>query len=163
MAIQLELLRDFADDSATVGVVSAPNGRRWQYIEPPWVPVDGAPCGQENVSCVPAGLYRLVAHNTEAHPNVWALVNPDLWIYHEPGDVPADREALARVATLIHSANRPWELKGCGAPGKSRGKDSSGWYVADSRDALNEIRGVLNGSYDLWLNIAYATGVGPGA
>ena len=106
-------------------------------IERPWVPgVDLG--GVKGVSCVPKGTYRLVRHDTEAHPRTWALVNEALNVYHLPGPaVPA----TARTAVLIHPANFVHELRGCIAPGTRTGRDGEGRYmVQESRKAMEMIQ-----------------------
>jgi hypothetical protein len=108
-------------------------------IERPWVPGEGRG-GRKGVSCVPVGTYRLVRHNTEAHPETWALVNEDLDVIHQPdGSKPH-----ARTAVLIHAANSAHELRGCIAPGTRAGADEQGRpMVLASRVAMNLIRSRL--------------------
>jgi hypothetical protein len=103
-------------------------------IERPWIPSPDSKGGTKGVSCVPTGTYRLVKHNTEAHPMTWALVNEDLDVVHLPGDGGTDR---ARTAVLIHSANWAHELRGCVAPGTRTAIDAQGRYmVQESRKAM---------------------------
>jgi hypothetical protein len=113
-------------------------------LERPWVPCEGIesfqapqspPCGMKGVSCVPPGLYRLVPHNSEAHPHTVALVNPELWVYHFEEEVPPERRGIARTAVLIHPANRVEELRGCIAPGWER----VGYTVQQSRRAFAQL------------------------
>lgn len=77
-------------------------------LELPWVP-DAYPGGTPNESCVPAGVYQLVLHDTPAHPKSFALVNPALGVIHEPDPMYPN----ARVACLIHVANYVSDLQGC--------------------------------------------------
>jgi hypothetical protein len=106
-------------------------------IERPWVPGIGRG-GAKGISCVPPGLYRLVRHDTEAHPETWALVNEALDVVHLPGDSPSPH---ARTAVLIHAANFSHELRGCIAPGTRATKDEQGRpMVASSRQAMSLIR-----------------------
>lgn len=103
-------------------------------IERPWIPSAVSNGGQKGVSCVPAGTYRLVQHDSEAHPLTWALVNEELDVVHFPGD--SDNPA-ARSAVLIHPANWAHELRGCIAPGTRTTVDAKGRYmVCDSRKAM---------------------------
>ena len=143
----LELRRDFSDGSCTLGRMTT-GERAWDTMERPWVPHATAPCGVKGVSCIPAGTYQLVPHSTEQHRNVWALVNPQLWVYHLESDVPAQRLGVARTLVLIHVANWAAELRGCIAPGKRRAKVDGVWMVQSSGDAINELRNVLNGKFD---------------
>ena len=162
MSLDLQLVRDYQDDAVTLGTLTAPSGRKWQTLERPWIPFLGAPCGTKGVSCIPAGTYRLEPHNSDAHANVWALVNAMLWVYHWDADVPVGpQDGTARTTVLVHPANWASELRGCIAPGKARFKQPNGvWMVQQSRDAVNELRGAVNGSYDLTITVTYATGVG---
>jgi len=113
-------------------------------MERPWIPAVGAPCGTKGVSCVPAGTYRLVPHDSEAHPKTWALVNSALWVYHWDTDVPLQQRPLARTLVLIHSANFAAELRGCIAPGKGRAIDPSGRrMVTQSRIAMSQLQALL--------------------
>lgn len=93
-------------------------GEEFFSLERPWV--EGAPGGQKGVSCVPEGLYRLVPHDSEAHPKSFALVNEDLHVYHL--SVPQDGQG--RTACLIHAANWPQELRGCIALGMQKGTNA---------------------------------------
>ena len=149
--MNLFLTRDYRDPFVTLGTLSI-NGSRWQTLERPWIKDDASVCGRKGVSCVPTGTYRLVPHNSESHPKVWALVNPVLQVYHFDQDVPVSQCGVARTTVLIHPANYASELRGCIAPGKERRKNGS-WGVYRSRDALNEIRNALGTSYDLTLVI----------
>jgi hypothetical protein len=109
-------------------------------IERPWVAGPGKG-GTKGVSCVPPGTYRLVRHDTEAHPETWALVNEALDVVHLPGDSPSPH---ARTAVLIHAANWAHELRGCIAPGTRAGNDEQGRpMVMSSRQAMNLIRSRL--------------------
>jgi hypothetical protein len=102
-------------------------------IERPWIPSALTKGGTKGISCVPPGIYRLVRHNTDAHPNTWALVNEELDVVHYPGDGAAG----ARSAVLIHPANWAFELRGCIAPGTRTALDPAhGYMVQDSRKAM---------------------------
>jgi len=98
-----------------------------QTVERPWLN------NQSAISCVPPGIYKLEPHNSPKHPNVWALVNHDLGVYHNPTDG-------MRSDILIHPANWAHELEGCLAPGLSR----EGSMVTNSREAIEQLRRVLN-------------------
>lgn len=112
-----------------------------ETMERPWVAHATAPCGQKGVSCVPRGTYKLVRHNSENHPRTWALVNPDLWVYHWDEDVPVGQFGIARTLVLIHPANFASELRGCIAPGRSRAVDPSGRkMVTLSRIAMADLQ-----------------------
>lgn len=113
-----------------------------QTTERPWVPEHGgAPCGEPGVSCVPAGTYTLVLHDTPAHPLTFALVNEALGIYHEPHDVPTD--LCGRSACLIHAGNFASQSEGCILVGHGRGVLNGKPDVTDSRAALAELLAVV--------------------
>lgn len=141
--MKLVLRRDWSDAACSMGRMVADSFHA-ETMERPWVPIDAAPCGQKGVSCVPKGLYDLVVHDSEAHPRTWALVNPDLWVYHWDQDVPKPRFGLARTLVLIHAANYASELRGCIAPGKGRAIDSGNRrMVLSSRAAMAELQSLL--------------------
>jgi hypothetical protein len=132
------LTRDYESPTATMGKIEMDvGGLPIQTLERPWVESHplGSPCGAKGVSRVPAGLYKLVRHHSEAHPNSVALVNPELWVYHFDGDVPPDQRGYARTTVLIHPANWVSELRGCIAPGLAR----DGEMVLSSRAAFNRL------------------------
>jgi hypothetical protein len=63
---------------------------------------------------VPAGVYRLVPHDSAKYGRIWAMVNPDLGVYHQLADAPADKRATARFACLfVHSGNFDQDSLGC--------------------------------------------------
>lgn len=124
--MHLQLVRDPHPD-CTMGVLSL-NGHQWQSLERPWVP--GPPGGTKGVSCVPPGPYRLVRHDSEAHPRSFALVNEGLGVYHLT--VPPGKQG--RTACLIHVANFVQELRGCIALGMER----SGESLIQSKRAIDQ-------------------------
>ncbi|HZO21032.1 MAG TPA: DUF5675 family protein [Steroidobacteraceae bacterium] len=130
--MNLSLIRDTATASYCQGVLQA-GALRLQTIELPWVPFDGGRGGHPAESCVSAGTYDLVLHDTVKHPKSFALSNPDLDVFHEPADVPAERRLYARIAILLHVANSPGELLGCIGVGMARGPG----YVSQSRLAFD--------------------------
>jgi hypothetical protein len=77
------------------------------------------PAGSAPRSCVPPGIYNLERHNSPDHPFTWALVNEELGVYHEPGDVPPGAFG-ARSAILLHTGNSPLDTKGCIIVGSQR-------------------------------------------
>lgn len=140
----LNLARDISNPFVTLGWLSV-NGKKWPSIERPWVPDQLGKGGSKGRSCVPVGEYQLLPHDTEAHPHVWAMVNPALDVYHYPGEVPVAKLGYARTAVLIHVANYVHELRGCIAIGKTRARVGDQWMVRNSRDAINELRSAATG------------------
>lgn len=159
MLSHLTLVRDYRDARCTLGKFTA-GILVLDTLERPWVPSDLNLCGTKGVSCVPAGDYQLVPHNSDAHLNVWALVNPKLGVYHWDADVPPSC-ALARTTVLIHAANFPEELRGCIAVGKLRSKTRGAWWIGRSRDALADLRFALVARDDLTLSISEAESCSP--
>jgi hypothetical protein len=108
-------------------------------IERPWIPSAVGKGGQKGVSCVPVGTYRLVRHNSDAHPMTWALVNPELDVVHFATD--ADPR---RALVLIHIANWARELRGCIGVGTRAQSDSAGTHmVADSKKAMRLLQATV--------------------
>jgi hypothetical protein len=140
--VNLRLIRDYFGHDCTLGVLQV-GDHEFQTIERPWVPHISGRGGTKGVSCVPPGTYDLVLHNTEAHPNTFALVNPMLMVYHYDEDVPVGEVGLARTCVLIHAANFASELRGCIAPGLARGSDGPRRMVTSSRKAMTEIQGLV--------------------
>lgn len=141
--MKLQLRRDFRSDACTLGVLSFSTPHEdfvAQTIERPWIPMPGFRGGLSGKSCVPEGIYRLERHNSEAHPNTWALVNSDLDVLHYEDPIRPQLRALV----LIHVANFARELRGCIAPGVGRSLDDAGIHmVTKSRIAMLELKRLL--------------------
>lgn len=159
----IKLFRDQCGPSGTLGYLDLdtrmpPARERIFTLERPWIPLCTEieigrfdepanfvlpPCGQKGVSCIPPGIYDLVPHSSEAHPDTFALVNPDLWVYHFDTDVPFLKRGIARTAILIHPANFVEELRGCIAPGMTRNIFPISPNVGSSRAAFALLRPFL--------------------
>lgn len=137
--MKLLLRRDLDDGACTLGTLTL-GFEIFQTIERPWISAPIGQGGAKGVSCVPKGLYKLVLHDSEAHPRTWALVNPELDVYHLPTDAPLAQRQYARTAVLLHPANWPYELRGCIAPGMKRQQSEKGWMVTQSRIAWQRIQ-----------------------
>lgn len=131
----LTILRTYNGPDCTLGVLTV-DGLTLQTIERPWV--DGPLGGAEGISCVPKGIYQLVKHDSEAHPQTWALVNHLLGVGHWPGE-------SNRSVILIHPANYASELRGCIAPGMSTGLNQALGVrmVMESRKAFELLKNAL--------------------
>jgi len=129
--VNLILIRDSDDGVCTMGVLTLDKLSLYT-IERPWIAdLTKKPGGLAGRSCVPVGTYDLVLHDSEAHPETWALVNPNLGVTHWG---PSQRSAV-----LIHPANVVAELRGCIAPGLIRGVRQ----VQRSRDAMAKLKAML--------------------
>jgi len=103
-------------------------------IERPWKPARNHPAGTPFESCVPDGIYELEAHDTEAHPRTYCLINELLGVTHGHTSI------SKRWACLLHVANRAREVSGCIGPGLQVGVIDREWAVLRSRDAMNILR-----------------------
>lgn len=137
--MELYLKRDTYPDY-TFGTLEA-GAALFQTMELPWVPVPGALCGQPDHSCVPVGTYDLVPHDTMTHPKTWALVNPDLHVYHQPQDIPATE--VGRSDCLIHQGNFAHDSMGCILVGMVRGTLNGEPAVLNSATALLQLKAIL--------------------
>lgn len=154
--MNLTLLRTYKGDDCTLGVLTCADldgvsVLTLQTIERPWVPSPQYKGGTEGISCVPAGVYRLECHNSEAHPRTWALVNPLLGVVHWP----AEASEGDRTVCLIHVANYASELRGCIAPGMKTYVDEvrGSRMVTNSRQAMKLLQDKLPWTDDHSLEI----------
>lgn len=162
MNLTFDLLRDIRTSRCTSGVLTLPAGAKLFTIERPWIPNPfGGKSGKRFESCVSDGSYRLIPHNSEKFGSVWAVINPALDVYYQPGDVPNARADQCRFAILIHAGNYWHDVIGCIAPGKQRVRDGSEWMVTHSRAAMNDLKTAIGSKLDLTLNIRWADGLQP--
>lgn len=102
-----------------------------QTVEQPWR------LNQRMISCIPTGTYKLKPHSSQKFPRVWALVNHDIGVYHQPTTLaPPD----ARIAILIHVGNTADDVSGCIAVGTSLGWVNNKLAVTNSRTAVDMLR-----------------------
>lgn len=133
--MNLLLQRDTQSPLGTEGKLTLPNGVQLFTLELPWVPDPSYPGGKPNVSCVPVGTYKLELHDTVKHPKTFALVNPALWVVHEPDPaLPGTAQRNDRFACLIHVANVVADLEGCIGIGMT---SSGPCTLASSRTAMD--------------------------
>ena len=151
--MKLTLIRDYRGPDCSQGRIQLLD-LTLDTMERPWIPAATAPCGTKGVSCVPVGEYTLVRHNSEAHPRTWALVNPDLWVYHWDEDVPPEQRGKARTLVLIHAANFAAELRGCIAPGQGRAVINNRRMVTHSRLAMDALQKRLSWDDEHLLEVA---------
>lgn len=117
-------------------------------LEEPWIANPLGPGGQRREglrreSCVPDGTYELRSHSSARHPNVWALVNPALGVWHSavPPGLPYGRSAI-----LLHSGNTTSDIEGCILVGLRAGRIEGTPAVLESRSALEQLRASLGAS-----------------
>ena len=94
---------------------------------------------------IPPGEYQLLPHTSQKpclarwEGRTVAFHNPALNVYAEPAMIPPGVQG-ARFCCLIHPADWPFQLEGCGAPGHEILQlPPHGWGVDDSRDAFGLI------------------------
>lgn len=115
-------------------------------VEQPWR--DNRP----NVSCVPAGRYKLEAHHSEKYPDTFAMVNHGLGVYHYPAD---GWTAKDRYSCLIHTANYARQVSGCIGPGHKLFASSGEWMVTRSRLTMGLIRAIIEDIDDWYITIIW--------
>lgn len=142
--MQLTLVRHAYLPHATLGNLYC-GSLSLATLEEPWIASPFGPGGQRRdglkpESCVPDGLYELQPHDTKKHPNVWALVNPSLGVWHKqtPPGLP-----YGRTAILIHAGNTTKDIEGCVLVGLRHGRIDNLDAVLESRAALEQLRGKL--------------------
>src|SRR5690606_16946462 len=92
-----------------------------------------------------AGRYELRRHESQKYGRTWAMVNPDLDVYHWPADRP---DGKGRFACLcVHAGNHVDHVEGCVIVGLRAGlARRDGRYepqVWDSRKAVEQFRAAL--------------------
>ena len=112
----------------TFGILIDPLGNTLCHTaELPWD--DNKP----DSSCIPAGTYQVIPHNSQEHPNTWEVSN-----------VPN------RIGILIHNGNLPLQDSlGCVIVGTSQGFLDTHMAVLNSMLALNQLRQVLPSDFEL--------------
>lgn len=111
-------------------------------IERPWIDNPAGPGGRPRESCVPEGAYAVRTHNGGAFQRVWALVNPDLGVWYQPGDIPKGQR-WGRSAILIHAGNCVRDVVGCIAVGRQHGVINGEPAVILSQLAIGDMRRTL--------------------
>ena len=81
-------------------------------------------------SCIPEGVYSCEPYTSPRFPNVWEL-----------------QEVPGRSKILIHAGNYASDVEGCIAVGT--GLAPGGWWVMQSRRALQDLRDMLPPEFEL--------------
>jgi hypothetical protein len=139
--MHLDIVRDIRHTDATLGTLSLPQGIVLQTLELPWVPLDGAVCGHPGQSCVPAGDYVLMRHNSPQHPKTFVLVAPALGVYNTQADIP--HGCVGRFEVLLHNGNYPCNSLGCILLGRGRSFDGGRSMVTNSDVALRTFQAMV--------------------
>lgn len=149
----LLLTSDHRDDHCFLGILEAA-GRKWHTLERPWAEdPHGGRAGQPGRSCIPAGEYRVQPRETEARGKHWIVLNPALDVYGEPEAVPHAKAISAKSLVLIQVGNMVSCICEGIAVGKGRERVGGRWQLTRSRDAMNELKQVLTGKYDITLTV----------
>jgi hypothetical protein len=133
-------LRSTCGSDATTGILTV-GTLTLHTIEPPWRG------NRTDVSCVPAGEYRLLPYVSPKHGATWRLHNPLLGIYGTTF-VPEG----GRSEVEIHSGNLASQSEGCILVGLSANEmldpstNEVEPAVLDSIVALNRLRDLMDGS-----------------
>lgn len=124
---QYTIQREPSTPDGTLGEWMDEKGNHICYtVELPWAD------NETDKSCIPCGNYKVIPHNSPAHPNVWEITNV-------PG----------RSGILIHAGNSEKDVLGCIAVGDSQGEIKGLPAVFNSVSTLNKLRGELPSDFIL--------------
>lgn len=154
--IPVELRRDIRTPEVTMGVLWI-LGRTFYTIECTWHPnVHGGRGGERFYSCIAPGTYRMIPHVRADGERCWAISNPSLDVYTYPADIPANRKASCQFGVHVRAGQYWHDVCPGIAPGKRRMKAGGEWMVEDTKAAMNELRLLLQGKFDIALTISEA-------
>lgn len=130
MAEEIQKVKLVRTESGPMGTF----GRMEMDDEPLCVTCEDPPNNNaRGISCIPAGIYDCVPHNSDKFPNVWEVT-----------DVPN------RTAILIHNGNTIDDTHGCILVGESFMDFSSGRHgVINSRKTLEMLRDTIPDNFTL--------------
>lgn len=154
--MNLTLVRDYSGEDCTLGTLTV-NGLALDTLERPWVADPPQLCGHPDTSCVPAGEYQLLLHDTPKFPRHFALYNPALGIYHE--SVPEGR--FGRTACLLHVGNFVSDCEGCTLLGRDRRYIAERWMLTNSADAYRAFSAAVPWVLGHVLTVSYSSGISP--
>lgn len=109
--------------TGTSGTFGTLTGLDFDYhtLELPWVDADGNGLGDPQRSCITAGNYNCVWHESPKYGECYEVTG-----------------VVGRSHILIHPANWAHQLLGCIALGKGRGVLNGKPAITQSRDAIKE-------------------------
>jgi hypothetical protein len=135
-------LRRWAGDAVrTIGTLTV-GQFTFATVERPWLPTADHSGGTNRQSCVPVGTYAVIPHHSIHFPNTYAIVNPALHVWYQPGDIPEGKKG--RTAILLHVGNRVRDVVGCIGVGKEHGTLGGEPAVLRSTLAMRELDKILN-------------------
>lgn len=140
-AMKMILVRSSGDPDRTLGTLTV-GQYTFATVERPWIPSAEHPGGTNRQSCVPVGTYTVIPHHSVHFPNTYALLNPVLHVWYQPGDIPEGQKG--RSAILMHVGNRVRDVIGCIAVGKEHGALAGEPSVLRSTLAMRELDKILN-------------------
>jgi hypothetical protein len=120
------LRRDQTSADGTFGTMFYNGKQICLTCELPWD--DNAP----DASCIPAGNYQVIPHNSPDHPNTWEITGV-------PG----------RSGILIHNGNVETQSLGCILVGNSFGNVNGSPAVLNSVYTLNQLRQTLPSNFTI--------------
>lgn len=143
--MQLTLTRDTPHADLWLGILEVA-GRKFHTLEP--------------ADCLPAGTYRLRQHQRPNGEQCYALVSPQLGVFHQPYDIPPSRQKSGRYLALVHAGNYWWDANAV-ALGKDRVLDTirggsttvRTWKMAETKAAMNELRTLIGTKFDVGVTI----------
>lgn len=143
--MQLTLTRDTPHSELWLGILEVA-GRKFHTLEP--------------ADCLPPGTYRLRHHQRPNGEQCFALICPQVGIYHQPYDIPSSRRSTARYLALVHAGNYWWDAAAV-ALGKDRVLETirgstttiRTWRMAETKSAMNELRTLIGQKFDIEVTI----------
>ena len=96
--------RDISNDNCVMGRLFVEGIFINWTIERPWLD------NQNDISCVPDGVYDVIPHISPRYGEVLALVNPDLNVYYDKDDRPNDEGRY--LCLVAHIGNWSKNVKG---------------------------------------------------
>lgn len=122
--MRLELVRfSSCQEQGTFGRLYL-NGVFFGYtVEQPWN--DNKPF----VSCIPNGVYQLVAYRSDKYGDTFKFVNHDLGVFASKNERNTTNQ---RYSCMFHWGSFKEDTKGCIAPGEALGAFEDRWMVKSS-------------------------------